>query len=214
MATVSVVYHSGMGHTARLAEAVVRGVKSVEGVQPRLIPIMPGELDDQGRWVEESFLEKLDASDAIIFGCPTYMGSVSSVFKAFMEACGGRFFSQAWKDKLAGGFTNSATMSGDKLATLTQLFIHASQLGMIWIPTGEQVNVNSDGEEEHNVNRIGSYIGVMAQSSDADPDKSYPPVGDLASGERYGRRIASIALKWTGEGDYETERYGIPNPLG
>jgi len=40
---------------------------------------------------------------------------------------------QRWKDKIAAGFTNSASQSGDKLSTLLQLTVFAMQMGMIWV---------------------------------------------------------------------------------
>ncbi|MBP2055105.1 multimeric flavodoxin WrbA [Streptomyces griseochromogenes] len=70
--------------------------------------------------------------DAIVLGCPTLMGSVSAVFKAFMEAAFTPFTTQAWKDKPAGGFTMSASQSGDKLVVLEQLAVFAAQMGMQW----------------------------------------------------------------------------------
>jgi NAD(P)H dehydrogenase (quinone) len=59
----------------------------------------------------------LNDADAIIMGSPTYMGSVSWQFKKFADASSKPWFSQAWKDKIFAGFTNSATMNGDKLST-------------------------------------------------------------------------------------------------
>jgi NAD(P)H dehydrogenase (quinone) len=63
-------------------------------------------------------LDELDGADAIIFGCPTYMGNMSAGMKAFIEAAAVKWFSLAWKDKIAGAFTNSSSFSGDKLNTL------------------------------------------------------------------------------------------------
>ena len=54
--------------------------------------------------------EALDAADAIIFGSPTYMGMASWQFKKFADATSKRWFTSAWKDKVAGGFTISATL--------------------------------------------------------------------------------------------------------
>ncbi len=39
MSTVSVVYHSGMGHTTMMAEAVAKGAGGVAGVDVNLISI-------------------------------------------------------------------------------------------------------------------------------------------------------------------------------
>lgn len=44
----------------------------------------------KGRFKNEAVLAELDRADAIIFGCPTFMGSVSSEFKAFADASGWR----------------------------------------------------------------------------------------------------------------------------
>jgi NAD(P)H dehydrogenase (quinone) len=67
MANVYVVYHSGFGHTKLQAEAVHRGAASVEGIKAEI------------RTSEEASanLDELDQADAIIFGCPTYMGNIS-----------------------------------------------------------------------------------------------------------------------------------------
>ena len=78
----------------------------------------------------------LNEADAIIMGSPTYMGSVSWQFKKFADATSKPWFSQAWKDKVFAGFTNSATMNGDKLSTLHYLFTLAMQHGGIWVGTG------------------------------------------------------------------------------
>ena len=133
--SVAVVYDSGSrrhpalgGRTRVLAEAVARGAEAVDGTVVALIPVT--ERDDH--W------EALDAADAIVFGCPTYMGSGSAALKAFMEeTLRPRFLEQRWKDKLAAGFTNSAGMSGDKLLSLQQLAGFAAQHGMIWVTLGQ-----------------------------------------------------------------------------
>jgi len=70
-------------------------------------------------------IDELDAADAIIFGCPTYMGSMSAGMKSFVETAASKWFTQAWKDKVAGAFTNLASFSGDKLNTLIGLVINA-----------------------------------------------------------------------------------------
>ena len=84
--TVAVVYHSGYGHTARQAEAVRRGVETVPGAAVLLLT----SDEAQTRW------DDLDKADAIVFGAPTYMGSVSGPFKTFMDSTSKVFTSGAW----------------------------------------------------------------------------------------------------------------------
>jgi multimeric flavodoxin WrbA len=115
MSNVVVVYHSGYGHTRVMAEAVAAGVERHLGSTCQLIPVE--EVD--GHW------ERLHNADAIIFGAPTYMGSASAAFKAFMEATAAFYLAQPWRDKLAAGFTNSGCLCGDKLNTLLQMAVFA-----------------------------------------------------------------------------------------
>ena len=92
---ITVIFHTGFGHTAKVAETVVEGAKQVSNTQVNLLKA--DSLDDGG-W------KTLDASHAIIFGAPTYMGSVSAPFKTFMDASSKKWFTQAWKDKITAGF--------------------------------------------------------------------------------------------------------------
>ena len=186
MSKVAVVYHSGYGHTAKQAEAVFAGAQSVAGVDASLLSV--AEMDD-------AFWATLTAADAIVFGAPTYMGSVSAPFKAFMDASSKAWFGQTWKDKIAGGFTNSASLNGDKLNSLVQLAVLAAQHGMIWVGTG-MLPANSSKAQRNDVNRMGSFLGAMAQSdSDVGPDAG-PPAGDLETAKLYGKRIAEVAQRF------------------
>lgn len=178
MAKVSVVYHSGFGHTKVIAQAVARGAGQVQGAEARLVAVE----DVESQW------DVLQDSDAIVFGTPTYMGSVSAPFKAFMDATAKLWFEQKWKDKLAAGFTNSGGMSGDKLNTLQTLAVFGAQHGMIWVGLGEMVV--PDG-----VNRLSSYLGAMTQAGNVPPEQE-PGSADQATGEALGRRVAKAAVRW------------------
>jgi NAD(P)H dehydrogenase (quinone) len=186
MTRVVVVYHSGFGHTKRQAEAVHKGAAAVAGTEAVLLTTAEAEAE----------LDSLDHADAILFGCPTYMGSMSAEMKRFLEVAAKKWLAQAWKDKLAGGFTNSSGFSGDKLNTLVGLCVNAAQHGMIWVGTGtlppDTDNPAGPGPLEQN--RLSSFLGAMASSQRGKPDVS-PPPGDLATAEAYGRRIAELAKR-------------------
>jgi len=205
MTIVSIVYNTGKGHTGAIAEAIARGAQSVEGVQVHLIQILPEQINANGRWQDDAIMAKLNASDAIVFGCPTYMGSVSGIFKLFMEATFTLWFQQGWKDKFAAGFTNSASQSGDKLSSLIQLMVFASQLSMTWISVGDPPGNNWSGGSINDINRLGSWVGVMSQSNGDQEADLAPPEGDRLTAERHGRRVAAMARHWKREGDYSTE---------
>lgn len=130
-------------------------------------------------------------SDAIVFGAPTYMGSLSGPFKIFIDQTSKIFFEQKWKNKLAGGFTNSGGLSGDKLSSIVQLVVLAGQHGMVWVTPGLLPEAPYAPE---NVNRLGSYVGVMSQSDIGSPEVT-PPSGDIKTAKLYGKHIAEIAKK-------------------
>lgn len=205
MITVAVVYHSVHGHTRVLAEHLAHGARTVPGAQVHLVEIRADDVT-AGRWCDPEVLALLERSDAIVFGCPTLMGSVSAVFKAFMEAAFTPFTTQAWKDKLAGAFTMSASQSGDKLAVLEQLAVFGAQMGMQWVGVGDMPGNNWSGGTRDDVNRLGSWMGLMSQShADLGPEAAGSR-GDLITAERYGERIARLAQRWVNAVPYDTPR--------
>ena len=143
MTRIAIVYSSGHGHTRLVAEHVTRGAREVPDIEAELIEITAAGIRPDGRWNDPSVMAKLAGADAIVFGSPTYMGSVHGVFKLFLEnAFTPAWWEQEWKDKLAAGFTNSASRSGDKLITLQQLAVFAAQMGMIWVTVGDMPGGN------------------------------------------------------------------------
>lgn len=192
MGTIAIVYHSTYGHTKLQAEAVFRGVQSVYSIQARIYTTEEAAI----------FLDELDDADAIIFGCPTYMGNISAGMKVFIEAAAKKWFTHSWKNKIAGAFTNSSSFSGDKLNTLLGLVINAMQHGMIFVGLGtmpsanklEELNKNSGpGPDAHN--RVGSFIGPMASSFQVNTQEA-PCHGDIETAEIYGRRVAEITRQF------------------
>jgi len=181
MSRVVVVYHSGYGHTARQAEAVAKGASA------DLIAIdANGEISDAD-WA------KLDAAQAILFGSPTYMGMASWQFKKFADASSKAWFTQKWKDKLFGGFTNSATMNGDKHSTIHYFITLAMQHGGLWVGTALMPS-NAKAAQRSDVNFVGSFAGAMMQTpSDASADEVNS--GDLETARLYGERIAALASR-------------------
>lgn len=202
---ISIVYQSGGGHTRALAETVARGCSKVEDVTVHLLEIS-GKDVIEGRWKNDAIFATLDASDAIIFGCATYMGSVSAIFKAFLETSFQKWGVQAWKDKIGAAFTNSASQNGDKLSTLIQLAIFGAQMGMIWVGVGDGPGNNWSGGSVDDNNRLGSWLGAMGQSNGDQGPELAPSSGDRLTAERLGERVALITGKYLGRTDYVVER--------
>jgi NAD(P)H dehydrogenase (quinone) len=189
MANIVIVFHSGYGHTKKQAEAVHAGAATVAGAQVESLALdAEGNLPDGG-W------DRLAAADAVILGAPTYMGGPSWQFKKFADASSKVWFTQGWKDKLAAGFTNSASLNGDKYATIGYLFTLAMQHGMLWVGTG-MMPANTKSATRNDVNSLGGFGGALAQSPvDAGPDEA-PGSGDLETARRFGARVAEATLRW------------------
>ena len=182
MTRITVVYHSGYGHTKRIAETVA------ESAGAQLIAI-----DAEGN-LKDADWGALAAADAIVFGSPTYMGSVSWQFKKFADASSKPWFTQVWKDKLAAGFTNSASMNGDKLSTLHYMFTLSQQHSMLWVGTGMMPH-NKKSSTRDDINYVASFGGLMTVSpSDASTDEMI--AGDFETAKVFGQRIKTIAERW------------------
>ena len=179
MANIVVVFHSGYGHTQRIAQAVA------ESAGAQLLAIDADGNLPEGGW------ETLAAADAIVFGSPTYMGGVSWQFKKFADASSKVWYTQGWKDKLFAGFTNSATMNGDKVATMAYLWTLAMQHSGLWVSMGI-LPTNNKAATRDSMNYVGGYGGLLTQSpSDASPAEMFK--GDLDTARAFGERIAEVA---------------------
>lgn len=155
MPTVAVIHHSGSGKTKALALAIAADARSVAGTTVVELAITGPQIVE-GSFTDEALLAKLDAADAIIFGAPTYMGGVSGQFKTFADATGGRWYHRTWAGKVAGGFTTSASPSGDKQGSLLYLSILAAQQGMVWVSQNELNGALAGQPHDTAVNRLGS----------------------------------------------------------
>ena len=177
---IAIVYDSGYGHTAKQAQAVAEGVAQVPNCTAQLIAVA----DKNIPW------DVLEASDAIIFGSPTYNGSISARLKQFMEdSTRPAWMPQKWRNKVAAGFTNSGAMHGDKLHSLMSMVLFAAQHGMLWV--GLDVFAGKTNDE---LNRVGGWLGAMAQSDDAAPEVT-PIKSDLDTAAHLGRRVAETVQR-------------------
>jgi NAD(P)H dehydrogenase (quinone) len=184
---ISIVHDSGWGHTARQAQSVAEGAREVAGAQVQLIAVSEGAIP----W------DVLEASDAIVFGSPTYNGSPSARFKQFCEASTQPVWNDMkWRNKVAAGFTNSGAQNGDKLHSLISMALFAAQHGMLWVGLDLKPGNDSSRGSVHDLNRLGSWLGAMAQSNgDQGPDDA-PITSDLETAAHLGRRVAETVRRF------------------
>lgn len=189
---LAIVYVSRHGHTKLQAEAVAQGA-AAGGARVKLFTSVNAA---------KKFAE-LDTAAAIVLGTPTYMGNVSSEMKLFMEKCASRWYSRAWSDKIAGGFTCSSNFSGDKVTTMLGLCVFAMQMGMVWVGMNQLAASNVPQESESvegpgstALNRNSASLGPQASVFNVGVPAA-PASGDLETAEAYGRRIAEITIRFS-----------------
>ena len=183
----AIIYHSRSHSVEKLASEIAIGIKSSGDSQVSLILCSEAQ----------SRVEEINNSDAIIFGSPTYFGSLSSEMKTFFDSLGDVFINKKWRDKVASAFTHSSALSGDKLMTLMQMMIFSMQNGMIWVGQdllpGEEVT-HEWPDIDHNItNHLGSWIGLMAQSDSRRGIELCQ--SDLLTARLFGKRIATITKR-------------------
>jgi len=181
---ISIVYDSGYGHTAKQAEGVASGARRVASAQVELVAVGVAPVD----W------DVLANSDAIVFGSPTYNGMLSAKLKQFFEDSTKKAWNDlVWRDKIAAGFTNSGAQSGDKLNTLTSMALFAAQHAMIWVGLDLKPGHSSSTGQVSDLNRLGSWLGAMAQSNVDQGAHVAPIASDLQTAAHLGQRVAEIA---------------------
>lgn len=179
MKSIALVFHSAHGHTGHIAQHVAGGARGVPGTEVLVLPAEQAARDPA----------RLAAFDGLLLGSPTYLGGVSGTFKTFMDATGRLWREQAFKGRLAAGFTVSSLPAGDKQSTLMSMFVFAMQHGMVWVGNPILPEQHAGVPYEEAANRLGSWSGLMAQAGhNAAPDAFAP--GDIKTARMFGRNFA------------------------
>ena len=99
--------------------------------------------------------------------------------------------------KHTDGFTRLWPSLGTAAAAAASLYLMtlAMQHGMVWVGLGMMPPREPGAPNE--LNRLGAFIGVMAQAGNVPPELE-PPHGDLETGRAYGVRIATMARRHRG----------------
>lgn len=182
---IGFVYFTNTDVTGQLVQAACHEIEKLD-IEYISHQISGKEIID-GRFINDALMESLKNCDAIIFGSPTYMGSVSAQFKSFADATSDFWSEQAWAGKIAAGITSGTGLNGDQASTLQYFSILASQHGMIWVGLDAPFN-----DTKKSVNRLGCHLGVTACSTDGSMNSI-----DLESAKYLALRVAKMTKKFT-----------------
>lgn len=113
---MTVLYHSKTGNTKQMAEVIVEGIQTVEGVEAKAFPI---EAIDEA-WAKES--------KCIILGSPTYMASVCGAIKSWLD---GPCRNYALAGKIGGAFATADYIHGGGELGIRLILDHMLVYGML-----------------------------------------------------------------------------------
>lgn len=141
MKKLLVLYYSMYGHIETLAQHVVEGAKSVDGVEvtlKRVPETMPEDAfkaagGKTGQPAPLASPAELADYDAIVFGTPTRFGNMAGQMRTFLDQTGGLWANGTLVNKLGSVFTSSATGAGNE-TTITSFWNTLAHHGMLIVP--------------------------------------------------------------------------------
>lgn len=197
MKKILVLYYSMYGHIETLAQSVVTGAQSVDGVEVTLKHVaetMSAEaLNAAGAKgsmaSDEAAPAELADYDAIIFGTPTRFGNMAGQMRTFLDQTGGLWAGGKLVNKLGSVFTSSATGAGNE-TTITSFWNTLAHHGMLLVPVDY-----AGAQELFDISELrgGSPYGA---STYAGGDGSRQPSANELSIARYqGEKVARLAVR-------------------
>jgi NAD(P)H dehydrogenase (quinone) len=137
--TVLVAYHSGTGHTEKLARGVVEGAKSLAGTTVVMKP------------VEQVTAEDLFAADALVLGSPVYWANMAGPVKTFIDNWQFKF--GVWpelklKNKVGAAFATGGQISSGKELTMLSILAAMLENRMIVVSGGGAFGASATTEGE------------------------------------------------------------------
>jgi NAD(P)H dehydrogenase (quinone) len=195
MTKVLVLYYSSYGHIETMANAVVEGARSVEGVEvtlKRVPELVPEEVARKsGMKLEQAapFATpgELGDYDAIIIGTPTRFGNMAAQMKNFLDQTGGLWVSGGLVGKVGSSFTSTASQHGGQESTLLTVMNVLLHQGMIIVG----LPYSFAGQTRLDEITGGTPYGA---STIAAGDGSRQPSQNELDGARFqGRHVAEIA---------------------
>ncbi len=197
---ILVLFYSMYGHTFRMANAVVEGVREADG-EPILKQV--AELVPEEFWNEDMKKAKelmkgipianprkdLKGIDGVIVGTPTRFGNMCSQMRNFWDQTGGDWMNGTLIGKPAAVFTGSATQHGGQettiISTMITLLHHGCVLAGLPYSFKEQMTMEEiTGGSPYGASTIAGPMG-----------ERMPSANELKMAKGLGKHLATIAKK-------------------
>ncbi|HEX9912283.1 MAG TPA: NAD(P)H:quinone oxidoreductase [candidate division Zixibacteria bacterium] len=197
---ILVAYYSMTGHVFRLAQAVARGAKEVEGAEVNLKTVeelLPQEIIGKSSSIKKAKEEQkaipiatnddLIWADAVIFGSPTRFGNMCAQMRNFLDKTGPLWGKGQLAGKPTGVFCSTGTMHGGQETTLISMITTLLHHGMIII------GIPYTESKLSTTQRGGTPYG--ASSVSGPKGDQYPNEDELYLAKTLGKRVAEITKK-------------------
>ena len=194
MAEILVLYYSATGSVRSLAQALARGVESVDGMRARVrtVPKVSPVTDASAPAVPAEGAPYVEARDleecvGIALGSPTRFGNMAAPLKHFIDGLGSQWARGTLAGKPAAVFSSTATLHGGQEMTLVSMMVPLLHHGMLVVGlpyTEPDLNSTRTGGTPYGATH------VSGQANDR-------PVSDEESRLAFalGKRLASVAKK-------------------
>ena len=197
MADILVLYYSATGSVRRLADALARGVESVDGMRarvrtvPKVAPVTekaaPGVPPEGAPYVEAADLVECAG---LALGSPTRFGNMAAPLKYFIDGLGPEWARGALSGKPAAVFSSTSTMHGGNEATLLTMMLPLLHHGMLIVGlpyTAPELSSTRSGGTPYGATHV-SGTGNDRAVTDEEARLAYA----------LGKRLATIARRLAG----------------
>lgn len=193
MPYILVLYYSGRGGVAQMAQLIARGVESVAGLEARVrtVPEVSAVSEQTAPALPEhgapyATLDDLHDCAGLALGSPARFGSIAAPLKYFLESTSALWLSAALTGKPAAVFTSSSSMHGGQESTLLSMMVPLLHHGMIMLGlpyTEEALMRTTSGGTPYGASHVAGARSDQPLSAD-----------EKALCQALGRRLARTAL--------------------
>ena len=188
-----VLFHSRTGNTARLADAIADGARSVRFTEVDVLRLddlatepagaAAGDRESHDGLVQNYRalvdVDDLAGYDALILGSPSCHGTMAAELKLLLDRAAPLGRHGGLADRVGSAFTTVQTPHGGAETTLWSIMTAMASLGMILVPPGYTDAVMYEG---------GSPYGATAVTGGGSPTDA-----DIAAARHQGARVARVA---------------------
>jgi len=197
---ILVVYYSGQGTVAEMADYLARGVESVPGVRARLrtVPDLSPVNEAPGAAVPEAghpyaSLDDLRDCAGLALGSPGRFGNMAAPLKHFLDTSVGLWARGALVGKPAAVFTSTGSLHGGQESTLLSMMLPLLHHGMLVLGlpyTEPELSTTRSGGTPYGPSHFAGPHGDLPVTAE-----------ERALCRATGRRLAQTALRLAGSED-------------